>query len=570
MAEWLSLHDLAVRAVDGGRPVARGPAGRTVTHAHFLAEVGRSGAAGCTGAGPRVGLYTDDTLTFLAALFGAWHAGKAVSLPGDLQPATLARLLPLVGAVAGELPGALTPPAVAPALAAQPLDPRATRLSVHTSGSSGDPVAIDKSLAQLDAELHTLEAAFGAWVDADRSAGGAPVEVVATVSHQHIYGLLFHALWPLAAGRLIVPRRLQYPEEIAAGLHAPTVLVTSPAHLRRLPDTVDWSAARPQLRAVFSSGGPLPPEAAASALALLGRSPTEVYGSSETGGIAWRRRAEHGDRWTALPGIQWRDGPDGRLAVRSPHLPEPAWYETADVVVRDGDGFVLRGRADRIVKIEEKRVSLDAMERALLAGGELAEVRVVELPEGAGPRLGVVGVPAPAGRALLSRGKRVLNDRLRARLLDVVERVALPRRFRYLDHLPANAQGKTPLGALQALFCAERPVPRLLDRGTDRVALELELDPSLRVFDGHFPGVGLLPGVAQVDWAIAFGRESFPLPPLFRRLDVLKFQRPLRPGMVVQLVLTWRAAAGALGFTYTSPQGVHASGSVVFEGHDAV
>ena len=29
-------------------------------------------------------------------------------------------------------------------------------------------------------------------------------DIVATVSHQHIYGLLFKVLWPLAAGRAIV------------------------------------------------------------------------------------------------------------------------------------------------------------------------------------------------------------------------------------------------------------------------------------------------------------------------------------------------------------------------------
>jgi len=560
MAEWLSLAEVASAPGFATRAVARLGHG-VVDRTRFLADVAAWHATFAAVAGPRVALYFDDTYAFACALYGAWHAGKHVSLPGDTQPATLQRVLRGVDACAGDLPGALRPQTGAPVAPLAALDPRRTGLVVHTSGSSGEPVEIAKSLAQLDAEMDTLQAAFGARL--------ADAEVFATVSHQHIYGLLFHALWPLAAGRVLVAQRLQYPEEMAARLGGVSVLVTSPAHLKRLPDTLDWSAARAGLRAVFSSGGPLPPEAAATALELLGHSPTEVYGSSETGGIAWRRRAEHGDRWTPLPGIAWRAGDEGQLAVRSRHLPDDDWFETADRVAADGGGFVLRGRADRIVKIEEKRVSLTAMEQALLAGGDLAEARVIELPGDTGPRLAVVGVPTPAGRERLAEGKRVLNERLRAQLLQVVERVVLPRRFRYLDRLPANAQGKTPLATLQALFRPVRPEPEWLERGELKAVARLPIDADLLVFDGHFPAVPILPGVAQLDWAVGFARECFVLPPRFLRLDTLKFQSPVRPGMVLTLTLTWRPEPGSLAFTYTSDAGPHASGAVVFGAADA-
>ncbi|ARN23057.1 AMP-binding protein [Piscinibacter gummiphilus] len=563
MAEWLPLTEVASAPGFGARPVARVD-GVVRDRTRFLAEVAAWRAAFEAVAGPRVALYFDDTWTFACALYGAWHAGKHVSLPGDTQPATLQRVLPGVDACAGELPGAIGPREGAAVTPLAALDAQRTGLVVHTSGSSGEPVEIAKSLAQLDAEMDTLQAAFGAQLAARDGA-----EVFATVSHQHIYGLLFHALWPLASGRVLVAHRLQYPEEMAAQLGGTSVLVTSPAHLKRLPDTLDWSAARAGLLAVFSSGGPLPPEAAATTLDLLGHSPTEVYGSSETGGIAWRRRAEHGDRWTPLPGIDWRAGDEGQLSVRSRHLPDGAWFETADRVAADGDGFVLRGRADRIVKIEEKRVSLTAMEQALLAGGDLAEARVIELPGDTGPRLAVVGVPTPAGSARLAEGKRVLNERLRAQLLQVVERVVLPRRFRYLDRLPANAQGKTPLATLQALFRPVRPEPEWLERGELKAIARLPIDPELLVFDGHFPAVPILPGVAQLDWAVGFARECFAIPPRFLRLDVLKFQSPVRPGMLLTLTLTWRPETGSLAFTYTSDAGPHASGAVVFGAADA-
>src|SRR5262249_49086372 len=150
------------------------------------------------------------------------------------------------------------------------------------------------------------------------------------------------------------------------------------------------------LRAVFSSGGPLPPEAADATLALLGAAPVEVYGSSETGGVAWRQRARHGDTWQPLPGIEFRvDG--GELAVRSPHLPELEWFHTAAraTLAADGmDGFELHGRADRIVKIEEKRVSLTALEQRLAISGDVAEARVLMLADEA-PVVDAAGVARP-------------------------------------------------------------------------------------------------------------------------------------------------------------------------------
>jgi acyl-CoA synthetase (AMP-forming)/AMP-acid ligase II/3-hydroxymyristoyl/3-hydroxydecanoyl-(acyl carrier protein) dehydratase len=550
MTKWLTLPQVAAGTASAERPIAwRG--GELLRRSRFLADVVAWRARFVTHGGRRYALYDDDSYRFAAALWGAWHAGVEVFLPADMQLATVARLRAEVDAFACDLPSCTE---AGPAQALQPLDPHAARLVVHTSGSSGDPVAISKSLAQLDAEVRHLQDAFGAGLD-----GAA---VLGTVSHQHIYGLLFCVLWPLAAGRPYIARRLEHPEEIAASPHEACVLVASPAHLKRLPKDIDWSTARCAVRAVFSSGGPLPAEAADAALSLLGRSPIEVYGSSETGGIAWRQRAWHGETWRALPGVQWRI--DGELlAVRSPHQPADDWWTTSDLAEPVEGGFVLRGRADRIVKVQEKRVSLTALDRALEARGEVQEARVIPLPD---DRLGAVVVLSAEGWQVLAHiGKRALNERLRMALLDHVERVALPRRWRYVRALPFNAQGKATQAALAALFRPTVPAAQWVLREASSAVVQLDVSDELAVFDGHFPGQPILPGVAQVDWAIGLARECFALPPRFHRLDALKFQQPVRPGALLELSLQWQADGCVLGFRYSSVHGVHASGRIVFE-----
>lgn len=558
MPEWLALGAVAAAPGLVARPVGQRD-GRPIDRAEFLGRVDRWQAAFAAEPGRRWALLIEDATEFAAALYGAWHAGKQVYLPADAQPGTLARLGPLVDGVAGELPGGLQAPSSAGSAPRRALDTQASGLVLFTSGSSGEPVAIAKSLAQLQAEIDAQQALHG-----QRWAATPGLQVWATVSQQHIYGLLFAVLWPLASGSRIVTPRLAYAEQLAERLGPePALLVSSPAHLKRLPGALDWSGARQALRAVLSSGGPLPPEAALQATQCLGVCPIEIYGSSETGGIAWRQRTVQGERWTPLPEVQWRiDGDSGDLlALRSPFLPDAHWFVSADRVRAESDGgFTLLGRADRIVKIEERRVSLTAIERLLAASPLVAEVRALAVALGRGQRAAAVLVPTAAGAALVQGGdRRALIAALRETLRGQIDRIAWPRHWRIVAAMPINAQGKLTEAALLALFA--QPVPwRWLERSDSAARAERIAEAGLAAFEGHFPAGAVLPGVVQLAWAVEAGREAFGLSAPVQRIEALKFQQVVRPGTRLSLTLQWDAAARKLRFRFESSAGVHGSG----------
>lgn len=553
MTDWVPLTHLAVQA-RAGRVLAAG-----LDQARFRQRVAAWQAAFARHTGRDWAVYFEDAGEFACALFGAWHAGKRVMLCGDALPATLERAARFVDGFAGDIAEAFQPlsaDAEGDVEALHPLDESATGLFVFTSGSTGEPVAIEKRLTQLAREVEALERAFGAQM------GDAVVH--GTVSHQHIYGLLFRVLWPLAAGRELAARTFFHEDLLAALAQRPAVLIASPAHLKRLPAQLGWQALHGQLRAVFSSGGALSADAALETRRQLGVAPIEVYGSSETGGIAWRQWDREQPAWHALPGVDWRIVEE-HLEVRSPHLADAqAWWRSEDRVAADGDnGFRLLGRADRIVKIEERRVSLDALERSISQHAAVHDARVAVLP-GARDTLVAVVVPSEAGWDVLrDQGRRVLSQQLAQYLSVSHDAVTRPRRWRFAAALPVNAQGKVTERGLTALFRPERPEPHWRLREAEHAELELDLSPELAVFDGHFPQTAILPGVAQLDWAIRFGREVFVLPPRFIRMEALKFQRVARPHDRIRLQLQWLPGKQTLQFTYTSAHGPHASGRVI-------
>lgn len=539
-------------------------------------------------------LYNNDAFEFSTALFALWSLGKIACVPGSNQPVVCHKLRERVAGFIGDFPEEFAPFVIA---APQPdadvltgpvtLDRLQPVMEIFTSGSSGEPQAVGKQLYQLSEEVSNLERL---WRELAQGS-----QVAATVSHHHIYGLLFRILWPLAAGRPFAALAQEYLEELnsPAEEDRPLILISSPSHLSRILPQTDWSSLRKRCRAIFSSGAPLSRDASLSAAQHLGFAPIEVYGSSETGGIAWRQQdAQREVAWTAVPGVVIAvDDASTCLKIQSPYLsPEPGgeWYLTSDRVELVSDSeFHLRGRVDRIAKVEGKRVSLTEVEQRLETHPLVKQARVVVL-EGRRSELAAVVVLSQDGVDLLGdKGRRELNNLLGDYLLQQFERPVLPRRWRYPSSLPTNSQGKVTQDLLAELFADKastdsalnnaastatasdtehaRPVlPDVLEviRDGSKLRLRLHVPEDLLYFEGHFPVAAILPGVVQLKWARHFGGEHLGFQGDFSHLEAIKFQHVVRPLQELHLELELKTP-DKLSFRYYSTAGQHASGRIV-------
>jgi hypothetical protein len=79
----------------------------------------------------------------------------------------------------------------------------------------------------------------------------------------------------------------------------------------------------------------------------------------------------------------------------------------------------------------------------------------------------------------------------------------------------------------------------------------LRVPYELRVFEGHFAGVPLVPGVTQLAWVLGLARDHLGTTGLCSGITAAKFRRLVRPGMELRLLLQWRAEAGELRFEFT-------------------
>src|SRR5262245_55888788 len=99
------------------------------------------------------------------------------------------------------------------------------------------------------------------------------------------------------------------------------------------------------------------------------------------------------------------------------------------------------------------------------------------------------------------------------------------------------------------------------------LVLDLHIPPELAHFPGHFPGLPILPGVVQVDWAVRFAREHLGVTAEFVRLENVKFLALVRPD--AQLELELRRDAAQVDFVFAAGGRRYSSGRAQFRPGEA-
>jgi len=203
------------------------------------------------------------------------------------------------------------------------------------------------------------------------------------------------------------------------------------------------------LRLAFSSAGMLEKDDNQAFCRQNKTGIIEVYGSTETGGIAMRHRSIGEEFFTPFSLINWKII-DSRLAVQSPYISpdlpvdETGFFTTNDRIEARGPAqFSLQGRADTITKVGGKRVDLEEVSLLIKKQPGVTDCVVMALPEtgGRGHRIGA-----------LVEGNTASTKTIRKALIDSLEPYALPRRMKKVERIPITKNGKYDWGAIVQLL----------------------------------------------------------------------------------------------------------------------
>jgi acyl-coenzyme A synthetase/AMP-(fatty) acid ligase len=301
-----------------------------------------------------------------------------------------------------------------------------------TSGSTGTPMPNRKTWGALVSVARATASRFG--VTAGKAKG-----VVATVPHQHMFGLEASVMLPIQHGLVMHAGRPLFPEDIRTALEdipGKSMLVTTPLHLRAC---IGADVKFPLLEMILSATSALTRDLARQAEQKFLSPVQEIFGFAEAGSVASRRTIETDD-WQPLDGIVLeRNGVE--WTIKADYLPGPARFPDR-LSVHANRTFRVLGRVEDQVNIAGHRASLGELNQTLLhlEGVHDGIFFLPDADERSVTRL-MAFVVAPG------KTEKDIREGLQKR----IDPVFLPRPLFLVPRLPRNETGKLPREALREL-----------------------------------------------------------------------------------------------------------------------
>ncbi|GAB3727699.1 hypothetical protein GCM10027598_47660 [Amycolatopsis oliviviridis] len=322
----------------------------------------------------------------------------------------------------------------------------APEIEFRTSGHTGTPAVWLRTPDQLRAEAGLI---------ADELVGEIE-QIVSFAPVEHLFGRLFAQVLPEM--RDVPVHHLTHaptglPPEVE---DKRTLFVCLPSSWLVLRHLLDRLKALPSAVALHGTGPTVPATGEVmAALSGTGFRAFELFGSTETGGIAHREIAPAGTetgRWRLLPDVEFadpRESPGQWLHIRSPRLARrgdmaarPETWQLPDVIHREGRSFAFHGRASALIKVNGARVNLEELATALRNPADGLDVACLPVHD---------PVRAEHYELFYSSDRNLSRQQIFARLRKVMHDVTPPRAVHQVRRIPRTSTGKIAVTALYAL-----------------------------------------------------------------------------------------------------------------------
>ena len=434
-------------------------------------------------------------------------------------------------------------------------------LYFFTSGSTGTPKRIKKQFKMLAAEV-----AFHG--NAQKHLIEQKPVVIASVAPYHMYGLLWRFLFPLANGIASDLDIIFTPEELQnkQSLYAKVLFATTPSFLDGITRYQNQYSFKNNCVGIYSSGSLLQTKTSMDAYQMFGVSPFEIFGSTETGGVAGRQQKD-GPGWTIFPPVTVSLTENSELLIESDFSCSNP-YLMSDIVQKTSDNtFLLKGRGDRMVKIAEERVSLPEMEEKLCEYKYIDKSYVNAVnSKDRNIVCAVITLNDDGKNYIIEKGRHQFIKELKQFLINYFPNVVLPRKIRIVNTIPVNTQGKYIKSDIVAMFesSVAEPIMQNITKTDTEFIADLTFLKDSSYFNGHFPEHPILPGVIQMHFVLCFIKQYFNKEANDYHILKLKFSNLILPDTPVHFELK-RDTENEFAFNYSDGNKKYSCGKIVIK-----
>ena len=255
----------------------------------------------------------------------------------------------------------------------------------------------------------------------------------------------------------------------------------------------------------------------------------EIYGSTETGVIAYRNNSKDKEL-TIFPNVKI----ENENTIISNYI---YGNKTTinDYIKINSNKIEVKGRKDRVVKIYDKRVSLEFVEKTLNNNEMVETSYCFELDN----KLACVCALNNAGKDfLLAQGINELKKHLKQNLKKYME--VVPQKWCFHNCIPTTQTGKIDKAFINKLFTVDFSFPIILDSiiSENTIKYKIYFNKNCNFYNGHFPNCPITPGVAQLYIASELANYNFKLNTVVGQIKKIKFSNIIHPNTVIDLSLT--------------------------------
>ena len=373
-----------------------------------------------------------------------------------------------------------------------------------TSGSTAVPKVVKKSIKNLTDEAETIAKTF----DFSNTS-----QFVTTSSLAHLFGFTFCFMLPFVLEKPINTSRILFPESIK---NKNSVLISTPSFLSKIAKYDILPCEIPSL--IISAGAKFNDFEYFENLTKV----IEIYGSTETGIIGHKETSN--SNFILFDNVVINEN-----KIQSPFIYEQE-RELDDIIEVTESGIKVLSRKDRVVKIQEKRVSLSETEKIINDSEFIKESFTLQI----GEKLACVAVLNNMGiDEFIEKGKLGFTKELKKYLKPKTD--VIPQKWKFLDSIPKNQMGKIDTDYIKNLFENKLSLPLVVARNSEGIKLIFHRDSNF--FKGHFPDYPIVPGVVQLYYASFFIKRVFGLNISSGQLKKIKFSNIMKPDENVILAL---------------------------------